>query len=921
MGIVYKAEDTSLDRPVALKFLAAHLVADEDVRKRFEREAKAAAALNHPNICTVHEIAEDNARTFIAMAFLEGEGLDKRIEAGPLKLNRVLDIAIQTAKGLQAAHGKGIVHRDIKPANLMVGPDGHVTIMDFGLAQLADRSKLTKSGTTLGTPIYMSPEQAQGEGSDWRSDIWSLGVVLYEMVIGQAPFRGDYEQAVVYSILNEPPEPMTAKRTGVPIEFELLVNKCLTKNANERYQHTDELLLDLQGLKKKLESGKSTIMPAAPAGAVATGAHAGLKQGQAENPSLPGPLAKYRVIENLAEQGDSVAYRAEDSVLHRSVAIRIVPEPEAQKLESRRKLTQGSLIALTLLSVLAAIFLLQRSPVTDAPHPVDRFSFTVPDLLGGEISPDGRRIAYSAGVGEEAAVWVRDLDRETPRKLEGTEGVQGGFWSPDSQFIGFATGRELKRVAVNGGDLITLCQLPNLTVFSFLGGSWSPRGDRIVFSSGLELFEVPARGGAPQLLVGREAVERGKNQLAFLEPAFLPLDGASQGLAYSFGTSPNDARLGVLDLKTGERREVGLGAAPAYSASGHLVYQTSNFDSGLWALPFSLDALTPTGEAFRIVEGGESPSVAQDGTLIYQGSSGRSGRSILVWRDRTGQRLSTIGQEQASMMHPALSPDGNTVAVKSVDNGDGDIWLHDAGRGTKTRLTFDPAAEDHAAWSSSGKEISFYIEGGEPDDIYSKPADGSGEAVSLPTGEGADRAPDWSRDNRYLSYWAGQDLWYIERKSDGSFSDPIAYLKTAADERIPKFSPDGRYVAYCSQESGRWDVYIRSFPDGGGRRQVSINGGDQPRWRHDGKELFYVEGDTVLMAVSVSTEGNLTVGKPERLFESQDLRVGSPAPNYDVSADGQKFVTIAPAGEETDQPPVIRVVKNWYEEFRGREQN
>jgi len=265
MGVVYKAEDTKLDRPVALKFLAAHLVSDEDVRKRFEREAKAAAALNHPNICTVYEIAEENARTFIAMAFLEGEGLDKKIEAGPLKLKDALDIAIQTAQGLQAAHEKKIVHRDIKPANLMVTGSGskqHVTIMDFGLAQLADRSKLTRTDETMGTVTYMSPEQTYGMDVDHRTDIWSLGVVIYEMITGQQPFKGHHDKAVMYSITSEEPEPMTALRTGVPMELEILVDKCLAKDADERYQHTDELLLDLQGLRKKLESGRSTIMPA-----------------------------------------------------------------------------------------------------------------------------------------------------------------------------------------------------------------------------------------------------------------------------------------------------------------------------------------------------------------------------------------------------------------------------------------------------------------------------------------------------------------------------------------------------------------------------------------------------------------------------------------------------------------------------------
>ena len=262
MGVVYKAEDTTLDRPVALKFLAPHLVSDEEIRKRFEREAKAAAALNHPNVCTVHEIAEANGRTFIAMAFLEGESLDKKIETGPLKLKDALDIAGQMARGLQAAHGKKIVHRDIKPANLMIGEDGHVTIMDFGLALLTEGSKLTKLDTTLGTVTYMSPEQTYGMELDHRTDIWALGVVLYEMVTGRQPFEGHYDKAVMYSITNEEPEPMTALQTGVPMELEFIVGKALAKDREERYQHVEDMIVDLRGLGKKLATGKSAVLPA-----------------------------------------------------------------------------------------------------------------------------------------------------------------------------------------------------------------------------------------------------------------------------------------------------------------------------------------------------------------------------------------------------------------------------------------------------------------------------------------------------------------------------------------------------------------------------------------------------------------------------------------------------------------------------------
>ena len=259
MGVVYKAEDTNLKRPVALKFLAAHLLGDEEIKARFRREAEAAAAVNHPNVCHVYEIDEVEGKTFIAMAFIEGESLEKKIEASPLKLKNALDVAIQTAKGLQAAHGKKIVHRDIKPANLMIGEDGHVTIMDFGLALLTDRSKLTLTDETMGTVTYMSPEQTYGAELNHRTDIWSLGIVIYEMIVGQPPFKGHYDKAVIYSITSEAPEPMTGLRTGVPMELEWIADKCLAKQAAERYQSAEELLIDLTTLAKKLQSEESTI--------------------------------------------------------------------------------------------------------------------------------------------------------------------------------------------------------------------------------------------------------------------------------------------------------------------------------------------------------------------------------------------------------------------------------------------------------------------------------------------------------------------------------------------------------------------------------------------------------------------------------------------------------------------------------------
>ena len=525
MGVVYKAEDTKLERAVALKFLAAHLVSDQEIRKRFEREAKAAASLNHPNICTVHEIDEFEGKTFIAMAFLDGEGLDKKIEGSPLKLKDALDLAIQTAQGLQAAHEKKIVHRDIKPANLMVTSAGSkqlVTIMDFGLALLTDRSKLTRMDETMGTVTYMSPEQTYGMDLDHRTDVWSLGVVLYEMVTGQQPFKGHYDKAVMYSITNEEPEPMTALRTGVPMELELLVNKALAKEAARRYQSTADMVVDLETLSDKLKSGKSTIikpqagsqpMASQPVDVIAT--------------PTDHPLVKYRVIENLEEQDDRVIYRAEDTQLNRSVTINVLPESATRGAERRQRLKDRLLItmaALFTLSLVAILVMWLGGPEPAQPGLVQRFSFTPDSLDAGPfgramISPNGRHIVYIGGDGP--ALWVRDIDHEEPRELGGTKGArrQGIFWSPDSQFIGFATANELKKVSVQGGPTVTLCQLPG-TIWE--GGTWSPDGSSIVFSSGHAppvLHEVPSRGGEPKLLFEPEKSGKGDGNH---RPYFLP---------------------------------------------------------------------------------------------------------------------------------------------------------------------------------------------------------------------------------------------------------------------------------------------------------------------------------------------------------------------------------------------------------------
>ena len=942
MGTVYKAQDTKLKRPVALKFLAAHLLNDEEIRARFTREAEAAAGLNHPNICHVYEIDEVEGKTFISMAFVEGESLEKKIEAGPLKLDDALDIAIQTAKGLQAAHAKKVVHRDIKPANLMIGDDGRVTIMDFGLALLADRSKLTRMDETMGTVTYMSPEQTYGMELDHRTDIWSLGVVLYEMVTGQEPFKGHYDKAVMYSITNEEPEPMTALRTAVPMALEWLAGKCMAKDREQRYQHTDEIIVDLQNQSDKLKSRESAIIRTGPAtdvgpSAADVGARHAVPTGPAssdgerarhgvplhsEGGGIEQALTPYRVIERLSDEGDTVTYRAEDTQLHRSVAIKIVPESDAQKAQTRERRRHLLSTAVSLLAIgLAAVFafLWWNQPVSEAP--LRRFSFT-PDNLsaldgfsGGAvaISPDGKRIVYVAGEGE-TNLWVRDLDQAEARELAGTEEARGPFWSPDSQFIGFVTETEVRKVSVRGGAPMTLCKLPHRL---FRGGSWSPDGDSIVFSSDIppRLFQVPARGGTPEILFEPEESAGPGN----MTPHFLPAEASTRSLAFGAGTGMAP-KIVVRDLQDRRNEVLADGDRPYYSPDGYLLFHRVN---GLWALPFSVATLKATGEAFPVAQNAWSPSVARDGTLVYADAASEDRQ--LVWRSRAGDRLDVIGQPQRLMARPSLSPDGRQVVVQSQISGNADIWVHDIERGGATRITFDADGDRFATWTHSGHQITYASFRGGFTEIFSASADGSGNETQLTDEPLSEYSPDWSPDGKHLMYHTRgdpktqRDLWYREIEPGGNTSDPVVFVQTRFNERNATFSPDGHFVAHCSDQSGQYEVYVRSFPPGGRVAKVSVNGGGQPRWGKKGKELFYV-GGTTLMSVPVRTSGGFSAGLPKPLFDNAGLLGGtSVGARYDVSDDGQRILLVEPAGDETAKPRSIHVVQNWFAEFRDRQ--
>ncbi len=754
-----------------------------------------------------------------------------------MPLEEALDIAVQISEGLQEAHDQGVVHRDIKPSNVMLDRRGRVKIMDFGLAAVADRTRLTKSGTTLGTPAYMSPEKAQGQDVDRRTDIWALGVVLYEMLAGKHPFPGEYEQAIVYSIINEAPEPVTALRTGVPTQYDQVVSKALAKDAEERYATVADLLVDLRHLR-------------------------------------------------------SAATRSGDT--------KIASPPPKQMRRTNRKLQFALIVQSVLLLALLGVGLI-LGPGSGDPHrqpQLLKFAVIPDDVVRtAVISPNARYLAYVTEGSSGPGLWIHDFRSDKPREIEGTAGAASPFWSPDSEFIGFAGGGGLKKVDAETGAIQSLYEFSGMGFF--VGGTWSPDGSTIVFSRGAppRLYEVSSRGGEPSLLVKRQ---EGDGEWGDVSPHFLPLaDG--NALLFARGTITG-SRVFVLDLDSRTERLVGHGNLPVYAGSGYVLAQTSGMADGIWATPFDLEALEPTGGRFPVAPSSRRPSVADNGSLVYLDGVTTRQRQ-LAWRDRSGKRLGSVGLPQAGIGAPAISPDGASVVVTAVEDEQRDLWLHDVARPVTTQLTFDLDAEYYPVWSPSGTRIA-----------YSAFHAGGFDLFSVPSA-GGDRTELLSTAAVLLYYHYGdssRDIWSLTM-NDAPAPEGIPFLQTDSDERFARFSPDGRFVAYVSNESGRREVYVKPFPSGGDRWQVSVNGGVQPQWRGDGKEIFFVEGDS-LVAVEVDSEENFSVGAATTLFRAPELRGGSPA--YDVAADGKRFLVVEEI--EDDVPVTIRIVQNWVAAFEEK---
>ena len=897
MGVVYKAEDTQLERTVALKFLAAHLLQDEEARKRFHREAKAAASLHHPNVCPVYEIAEAEGRTFISMAFIEGESLDKRIEQGPLKIPEALDIAQQIAKGLEAAHEKKVVHRDIKPGNVIVDGKSHVTVMDFGLALLTEGSKLTQLDTTVGTVAYMSPEQAQGVEVDHRADIWALGCVLYEMVCGQRPCKGLYDKALLYEIVHEDYEPLTGVRAGVPMELEFTVTKCLAKDREERYKDAGDLIVDLKSLHKRLESGRSTVLRTAVAG-----------------------------------RGGKPPQTASQ------------PPADAPERRNRLYLYQGLLAVSVVVAAILAFVRFGEQPVL--PRTI-RFSiapphgWTLPNMrgLGGrpEISPGGTSIAFGA-VGQDGTqhIWIRDLDSSEARILPNTEGGGLPFWSPEGNFLAFFADGKLRKISINGGAAIALADAP-----SPRGGTWgkdSATGEeQIVFAP--ENFDVlsviSATGGEPAPVT---VLDEERAHTSHRAPHFLP-DGrrflymARTRNEETFGVyggsvTPAVEGSGPVPDPMLLRANAGVWYAPptSYHEHGYLLFELQQI---LMAQPFDPVRLELTGEAVPAAEGIESAggysiggfSVSGNGVVTYRAAE--RPRSELVWYTRNGKRLGEIGKP-GFYGGIDLSPDDRTLALSNwTSAGATDVMLFDLEKGIgPTPFTFNPSGDSSPVWSPDGSRIAFRsYRDGRKWFLYMKAASGAGDAERL--AEGFGYLSGWSGDflvHGRTASGRGSDIWVVDVKKRQEFP----YLQTDDDERSGVLSPDGRWMAYVAPALGQPQVWVRPFPDAeAGRWQISTEGGSQPRWRSDGRELFYVSPGPAnqIMAVEVSTGPLFEYGRSTPLFTVElggGSRVGSSSHRYDLTADGKRFVVSTRTADA--EPQSIEVVVNWQGGLASRNQ-
>ena len=880
MGEVYRARDSRLGRDVAIKVLPAALAASAEARQRFEREAKTISQLTHPHICALYDVGREGETEYLVMELLDGETLSDRLARGPLPLEQTLRFGQEIADALDKAHRQGIVHRDLKPGNVMLTKSG-VKLLDFGLARAMapegndvgltaapTQHALTQEGTILGTFQYMAPEQLEGRPADGRTDVFAFGAVLYEMATGRKAFSGATQASLITAIMSAEPPPASSVQPASPAAFDRIVKTCLAKDPEDRWQSAGDLRRELRWIAEGSQASAAA--------------------------RSPGPR----------RAGSAAPWKAAAAVLAIAAAVlaaNLLRRP-ASRLESMR---------------------------FSIPAPAGTsFNFAGEEVAGPPaLSPDGRSIVFTAtDSASKSRLWLRTMGSLEAKPIAGSENGSMPFWSPDSRTIGFFADHKLKRVDAAGSSPEVLCRTG---LFMAAGGTWSKAGTILFASPDGTLVQVPAAGGTARELAPDAA---DKNAGRFW-PQFLP-DG-DHFLYLRVGQPPKyEGGRGAIWVGSVSgkpaKRLLPYASRPVYDPAGRILFVN---EGNLVAVAFDASRLVVAGEPVRVAEGvgtdamlgGAFFTVSSTGILAYQTAETSRGLAHLTWFDRSGRRLGTAGEPRVYGA-VRLSPDGTRAAVEVWNQEmSKEIWLVEFSGGVEQRLVHGAWAEN-PTWSRDGRRIAYskdvsggggdVREGSEAYEIRQREVGSSGRDELLVSPGTLAWSDDWAPDGRSMLVTQLKPG-PVRRFFLGLFSAAdrkvTPWLVTEADERDPSISPDGRWEAHGSNESGSYEIYVRPFPGPGGKWQISRSTGSQARWRGDGRELYYLSPDGKMMAVEAKTTASgFEAGAPTALFEVPVARPQLfPATPFDVTGDGQKFLVVCPVGGPSSEP--LTVVVNWAE--------
>ncbi|MHC4579950.1 MAG: protein kinase domain-containing protein [Planctomycetota bacterium] len=877
MGVVYLARDTKLDRSVAIKSMPAELQADSTAQMRFKREARLLASLNHPNIAVIHDIIEqDDNSGYLVLEYVPGQTLAERIAHRPLKLEDALSIGRQIAEALLGAYEQGVTHRDLKPGNIKITPEGRVKVLDFGLAKASETQDdktdktITQPGRIVGTPAYMSPEQARGNPTDHRTDIWSFGCVMYEMLTGRLPFEGETATDTVARVLERQPDWQALPRQ-TPANIRVMLRRCLEKKPRQRLQHIGDAVLEIN-----------------------------------ETLNLPG------AVPPVTTSSGSIS-------------------PATDK-----RLLMGVIAACLVLVAMAAsltTWILKPSASPLSPPSV-RFPITLPrsqqaayssPLLGKlALSPDGVRIAYIASENGVNHLFVRELDSEEARRISGTEDAHSPFFSPDGNWVAFFTEGRLKKVSLETGTVLDICFVSPVSH----GGCWVGIDDTIYFTRGPSsgLSKVSAEGESAPILATDP--NHADGQMLHTLPTVLP---GEKDILFTIATSESldKWRIALLSVETNNWRQLSLRGSNAHyvecGGAGYLVY--AGLDS-LLAVPFDLKHRRVTGSEVKVIEGvltGTSApfGLSANGTLVYASEGIEISKSILVWVDFQGKKepLSLAPDTYAG---PRLSPDGRQLAVIKVPtSATSDIFIGQLARPALTKITDNPGWDLWPVWGPVSMRITYgsaRVDNNHIPSLFSVSADGSGEEPLVEGNPKEGCLPcSWSGDEQKLAFVStSTDANEISSFDIGVLSmadgrQTRKFLATRYNEKMPAFHPGGDWIAYASDSSGQYEVYIRRYPSGEDRKQISFDRGDEPVWDPSGKMLYYRSGNT-MKAVAIEIEPSFSIGEPNDLFIEWAER-NNMVRNYDFDPVHRRFIMVKPLQDES-APMQINVVLNWFEELK-----